>query len=239
MTVYDLDHLTLGVRHLYASAERLRQETGLRSHEGGWLDVMPTAHRTIALPQGAYINVESVIDHHADLPPGVAAFRTWFEDTTRGGDHWMTWNLRARTRADLEDVARRFGGEVVTAPGARRPDGSTTTTIMAPGNAALTWARGLPNWYFHEDLTQHPARRTPMDHERPVREIAWLELGGDSAELEQHIGSETFAALPLRFVDAPAGLYGVGLTTADGDEIAVRAPSGAPGLAELAARTAS
>ncbi|WP_158566669.1 VOC family protein [Actinomadura craniellae] len=238
MPVYDLDHCTLGVRHLYASAERLRTETGLRSHEGGWLDTMPTAHRTIPLPGDAYVNVESVIDHHADLPPGVDAFRTWFEQTTRRGDHWMTWNLRARSRADLEDVARRFGGEVVTAPGARRPDGTTTTTVMAPGNAAVTWARGLPNWYFHPDLEQHPARRAPLTHERPLHEISWLEVGGDPAHLEEHIGTETFTALPLRFVDGPAGLYGVGLTTHDGEEIALRAPSGAPGLAELAARPA-
>ncbi|TDB81287.1 VOC family protein [Actinomadura sp. KC216] len=237
MAVYDLDHFTLGVRHLYASAERLRGETGLRCHEGGWLDAVPTAHRTIPLPGDAYVNVESVIDHHAELPPGVGAFRDWFEQTTRRGDHWMSWNLRARSRADLEEVARRFGGEVVTAPGARRPDGSTWSTAMAPGNVAVTWGRGLPNFYFHEDMARHPARRAPMDHERPLRGIGWLEVGGDPAELEEHVGAETFAALPLRFVDGPAGLYGVGLTTRDGEEIALRAPSGAPGLAELAARS--
>lgn len=161
----------------------------------------------------AYVNVESVIDHHAELPPGVDAFRARFEETIRRGDHWMTWNLGARSRADLEEVARRLGGEVVTAPGARRPDGTTGTTIMAPGDASKTWARGLPNRYFHEDLTRHPARLAPMDHERPLREIAWLEVGGDPAEVEEHVGAETFAALPLRFVDGPAGLHGVGLAT--------------------------
>ena len=35
MARYDLDHLTLGVRHLYASCERLRNDHGLQSHEGG------------------------------------------------------------------------------------------------------------------------------------------------------------------------------------------------------------
>ncbi|WP_170223475.1 VOC family protein [Nonomuraea turkmeniaca] len=236
MPVYDLDHVTLGVRHLYESAERLRRETGLRSHEGGWLSVMPTAHRVIPLPGDACINVESVIDHYAELPVGVDAFRTWFEETTRQADHWMTWNLRARSYADIEDVARRFGGEVVTSPGAQRPDGSSATTVMAPGNAALTWARGLPNWYFYDDMDQHPARRTPMTHERPLLAVAWLEIGGDPAEVEEHIGTETFETLPLRFVAESAGLYGVGLRTRDGEEIALRAASGAAGLAELAAR---
>lgn len=235
MPGYELDHITLGVRHLYESAERLRRETGLRSHEGGWLRGMPTANRIIPLPGDAHINVESVIDHHAELPPAFGAFRAWFEETTRRGDHWMTWNLRARSRADLEDVARRFGGEVVTAPGTQYPDGTSATTVMAPGNAALTWARGLPNWYLHEDLDGHAARRTPMTHERPLLAVAWLELGGDPAEVEEHIGTETFQALPLRFVSDVPGLHGVGLTTRDGEEIAVRAPSAAPGLAELAA----
>ncbi|WP_165977882.1 VOC family protein [Nonomuraea diastatica] len=236
MPVYDLDHVTLGVRHLYESAERLRRETGLRSHEGGWLRVMPTAHRVIPLPGDAFVNVESVIDHHAELPPGVDAFRTWFEETTRQADRWMTWNLRARSHADLEDVARRLGGEVVTSPGAQRPDGSSATTVMAPGDAGLTWARGLPNWYYHEDMSRHPGRSTPMTHERPLLAVAWLEIGNDPAEVEEHIGKETFETLPLRFVPGGPGLHGVGLSTRDGEEIAIRAASGAAGLAELAAR---
>ncbi|MEO3803019.1 VOC family protein [Nonomuraea sp. B1E8] len=236
MPVYDLDHVTLGVRHLYESAERLRRETGLRSHEGGWLQVMPTAHRVIPLPGDAFINVESVIDHYAELPPGVGAFRTWFEQTTRKADHWMTWNLRASSYADLEEVARRLGGEVVTSQGAQHPDGSSATTVMAPGDAGMTWARGLPNWYYHEDMSRHPARTAPMTHERPLVAVAWLEIGNDPAEVEEHLGKETFDALPLRFVSGGPGLHGVGLRTEDGEEIAVRAASGAAGLAEFAAR---
>ncbi|MFW6724826.1 VOC family protein [Streptomyces sp. MAR4 CNY-716] len=239
MTVYDLDHLTLGVRHLYKGAERLRRETGLRSHEGGWLDQMPTANRIVPLPGDAFLNIESVIDPATeDLPPGIGAFAAWFAGTTQRADHWMSWNLRTRTLADLEEVARRFGGKVVTAPGSHRPDGTVATTVMAPGDAALTWARGLPNFYYHADMAAHPARRVPHTHERPLQRIAWLEVGGDPRELARHIGSATYATLPLRFVDAPPGLHGIGLTTRDGEELAVRAPSAAAGLAELAARTA-
>jgi hypothetical protein len=233
MPVYDLDHVTLGVRHLYDGAERLRRATGLRSEEGGWLPEMPTAHRTVPLPGGAAINIESVIDHFAPMPPGVAAFASWFEETTRAGDHWMSWNLRARTRDDLEAVARRLGGRVVTAPGANRPDGTTTTTVMAPGDAGMTWARGLPNFYLHDEA-HRPTTPGPA-HARPLRAVAWIEVGADPAELEAHIGTETFERLPLRVVDGPAGLRAIGLSTLDGEEIVVRAPSAAPGLAALAA----
>ncbi|ACQ80556.1 hypothetical protein Bcav_2305 [Beutenbergia cavernae DSM 12333] len=237
MPVYDLDHVTLGVSHLYEGAERLRRTTGLRSVEGGWLTEMPTAHRVVPLPGGAYINVESVIARPADLPPPVRLFAGWFEGVTATGDHWMTWNLRARSRADLEEVARRLGGDVVVARGANRPDGTHATTIMAPGNAATTWARGLPNFYFHEDAPDHPARAR-VEHEPPVTEVAWLEIGAREDELVEHIGVETFGALPLRLVDGPAGLHALGLRTAVGTEIVVRADSAAPALADLARQVA-
>ncbi|MFC7624778.1 VOC family protein [Microlunatus sp. GCM10028923] len=234
MTAYELDHVTLGVSHLYDGAERLRRATGLRSAEGGWLTGMPTAHRVVPLPGGAYINVESVIARPAELDPGVRMFAGWFEDVTAAGDHWMTWNLRVRSRAELQAVADRLGGEVVTAPGANRPDGTTTTTVMAPGNAAMTWARGLPNFYLRDDQAAQPR----VEHERPVTKIAWLEIGADRAELVDHVGAETFEFLSLRLVDGPAGLRAIGLTAADGDEIVIRADSAAPALAEIARRVA-
>jgi hypothetical protein len=234
MARYDLDHVTLGVRHLYAGCDRLRVEHGLRSYEGGWQHEVPTAHRIVPLPGDAYVNVESVIDHDAPLPGPLDAFRRWFEDSTRAGEAWMTWCLRARTYDDLVDVARRFGSEVVTRDGVVRPDGTEVTSVMAPASLDRTWARGLPNWYYHADLADHPSRRHPPAHEPPLAEVAWLEVGGDPQVLEDHVGAETFAALPLRFVDRPAGLYGLGLDTVGGDTIAIRAESAAPGLAELA-----
>ncbi|GAB3767491.1 VOC family protein [Microlunatus parietis] len=237
MTFYELDHVTLGVSHLYDGAERLRRATGLRSAEGGWLTGMPTAHRVVPLPGGAYINIESVIARPADPDPGVRMFAGWFEDVTAAGDHWMTWNLRVRSRAELQAVADRLGGEVVTAPGATRPDGTTTTTVMAPGNAATTWARGLPNFYLRDDQVG-PLVAAQVEHERRLTKIAWLEIGADRAEVVEHIGAETLELLPLRLVDGPVGLRAIGLTAADGDEIVIRADSAAPTLAELASRIA-
>lgn len=237
MALYELDHVTLGVRHLYEGCERLRDATGLGSCEGGWQRIVPTANRVIPIPGDAYINVESVIDHHAPLPDPIDAFRRWFEDATRDGeDRWMTWCLRTRTYEDLEAVARRFGSDVARRDSAVRADGTVVMSAMAPNSAAQTWARGLPNWYFHTDMAQHPARRSRAAHRRPLTALAWLQVGGDPAELEDHIGSETFASLPLRCVERPTGLYGVGITTTDGDEIAIRADSAAPALAAIAAQ---
>ncbi|MEV5824170.1 hypothetical protein AB0L25_01190 [Spirillospora sp. NPDC052242] len=87
-------------------------------------------------------------------------------------------------------------------------------------------------------IVRRRSRSSPRRSRTPCRPRSpTIRLGGDPAEVEEHIGAETFAALPLRFVDGPAGLRGLGLTARDGAEIALRAPSAAPGLAELAART--
>lgn len=236
MPLYELDHVTLGVRHLYAACDRLRDETGLESYEGGWQRFIPTAHRIVPLPGDAYINVESVIDHQALLPPPAAAFRRWFDDTLgEGDDHWMTWCLRTKSYEDLEGIARRFGTDIAKGEGAIRPDGAVGARVMAPDGIFHTWAKGLPNWYFHADMSVHPSRRHPAEHREPLQEIAWLEVGGEPAELEQHLGGATFENLPLRFVDRPTGLYGLGITTAGGNEVALRRRSGAPALATIAA----
>lgn len=234
MPLYELDHLTLGVRHLYASADRLRDETGLESVEGGWQRFVPTGHRIVPLPGDVYLNVESVIDHQAPLPPPAAAFRRWFDESVEAGDdRWMTWCLRTKTYEDLEEVARRFGTEVVKGEGGIQPNGVVGARVMAPDGIANTWAKGLPNWYFHADMAVHPSRRHAVEHRKPLRRIAWLEVGGEPSVFEKHLGSETFESLPLRFVDRPTGLYGVGLTTVDGEEIAIRRESAAPALAAI------
>jgi hypothetical protein len=76
-------------------------------------------------------------------------------------------------------------------------------------------------------MARHPARET-VTHRRAVSGLAWMEVGGDPAEMEEHVGREVFARLPLRFCDRPGGLYGVGLATNDGDDIVIRKKAGAP-----------
>jgi hypothetical protein len=102
-----------------------------------------------------------------------------------------------------------------------------------------TWARGLPNWYFHEDMSSHPSRLAGRGHGTSLREIAWIEVGGDPAILRRHLGEEAFEALPVRFVDGPGGLYGLGILTARDEEIAIRRDSAAPTLAAILGGTAT
>jgi Glyoxalase-like domain len=229
--VYELDHFSLGVRNLYEGCHRLREETGLDNYDGGWFRGVGIANRIVPLPGDAYIEVEAVIDHYQPVADGEPArFKRWFEDTLKGGDdHWMFWCLRTKTLEDLDDVARRFGTTVTTVEGRIRPNGFVGSMTLAP-DVDSAFARGLPNWYFTPDPSVYPSRERTVEHRRPLREIAWLEVGGDARELEEHVGTATFDSLPLRFVDRPAGLYGVGLKTVDGDEIAIRKESAVPYL---------
>jgi hypothetical protein len=226
--MYELDHFSLGVRNLYEGCHRLREETGLDNYDGGWFRGVGIGNRIIPLPSDTFIEVESIIDHFepADGPAGWV--KRWFEDTLKDGeDHWMFWCLRTKTLEELEDVARRFGTTVATVEGRIRPTGYIGSMTLTP-NIDSAFARGLPNWYYTPDFSLHGAREQIVEHRQPLREIAWLEVGGDPRELEEHVGTETFDSLPLRFVERPAGLYGVGLTTVDGEEIAIRKESAVP-----------
>jgi hypothetical protein len=227
MALYFLDHFSLGTRYLYEGCHRLREETGLDNYDGGWFPGTGIANRIVPLPGDVYIEVESIVDQYSAPRGNVIA--DWFKETLNGGeDHWMFWCLRTATREDLEDVAARFGSSVSSGLGRFHPSGAARQSNRAPREHA-PWARGLPNWYFVDDMSMHPSRQ-PVQHAKPLAAIAWLEVGGSAKDMEEHVGSETFETLPLRFVGQPAGLYGLGLTAESGEEIAIRRPAAASNL---------
>ena len=216
----ELDHISLGVRNIYEGAHRLREETGLDNYEAGYLPPA-IANRIVPLPNDVFIEVESWVD-----AGGANAFGQWFIDATAAGDAWMFWCLRASTMEEMEAIAERLGSVVFTAQSARiKPNGEEVGWTVSPASMK-PWAAGLPNWYYREDPTRHPAR-TPVNHRRNFTGVTWMEVGGDPAVMEEHVTSEVFERLPLRFVDQPPGLYAVAIGTDDGDEVVIRASSAA------------
>jgi hypothetical protein len=224
--VIHLDHICLGVRNIYEGAHRLREETGLDSYNGGFFPGSGLANRIVPLPGDVYFEVESVVDA---TDASASPIAPWFLEATATEDSWMFWALRADTVAELHEIADRVGGTVREGPQSPvriRPDGVVLRAALAPSGSVGLWGRGLPNWYCHEDMARHPARTT-VKHRRRVSGVAWMEVGGDPAEMEAHVGPEVFARLPLRFCDGAGGLYAVGLSTDDGDEIVIRKRSAA------------
>ena len=217
----ELDHISLGVRNIYEGAHRLREETGLDNYEAGFLPPA-LANRIVPLPGDFFIELESWID-----AGDVNTWGQWFIDSTAAGDAWMFWCLRATTMEEMEAIADRLGSSVFTTKAARiKPDGEEVGWTVAPASMK-PWAAGLPNWYYREDPTRHPAR-TAVNHRRPFTGVSWLEVGGDRAVMQEHVGSEVFERLPLRFVDQPPGLYAVAIGTEDGNEVVIRASNAAP-----------
>jgi hypothetical protein len=223
--MYSLDHISLGTRHLYEGCHRLREEYGLDNYDGGWFKGTGIAARIIPLPGDAFIIVESVVDQRA----AVGASRTfddWFDRTVGGGqDHWMFWCLRTESLAGLEEIAERLGSPVVKSNSRIQPTGEIVGAHWRTSSAEA-WAKGLPNCFFWDDMSGHPSRRG-VRHTQPLTEVSWLELGGDAKVMKEHIGAETFDSLDLRFVEEVPGLYGVGIRTDGGEEIAIRLGAGA------------
>ena len=217
----ELDHMSLGVRNLYEGAHRLREETGLDNYEGGWLG--GAANRIVPLPGDFFIEIESWVAAGEPHP-----FAKFVVDSTADGNSWNFWCLRASSMEEMEAIAERLGTTTqVVEGGMMTADGRSLGWTMTPSTTEC-WAEGLPNWYFYEDERgPHPAR-TAVNHRRPFTGVAWMEVGGDPAVMEEHVTSEVFERLPLRFVDQPPGLYAVGIGTEDGDEVVIRGASSVP-----------
>jgi hypothetical protein len=246
--MYNIDHISLGTRHLYEGCHRLREEYGLDNYDGGWFKGTGIADRIVPLPGDVYVVVESVVDQRA-LVDEVGASDDGFDAATLlrgpsplsraslialgllaavggGQDHWMSWGLRTESLEELEELAERLDSPIVRSDHRILPSGDTVGPHRRTPSADKSWAKGLPNWYFWDDMSDHPSRRE-VQHAEPLAEVSWLELGGEANAMKEHIGAETFASLDLRFVDGVPGLYGVGLRTRGGEEIAVRFPAGA------------
>jgi hypothetical protein len=230
--MYSIDHISLGIRHIYEGCHRLREEYGLDNYDGGWFRGTGIANRIVPLPGDSYLEMESVVDQRA-AGEQLKIFDDWFGRALGGGqDHWMFWSLRTESLEELEEMAARLGSPAPRTGGAGRiyPTGETQgshwNTPSAITSSMKLWAKGLPNFYFWGDMSHHPSRRE-VQHTQPISGVSWLEVGGDAKAMKEHIGAETFDSLDLRFVQEVPGLYGVGISTQSGEEIAIRNGSGA------------
>ncbi|MEU6133025.1 VOC family protein [Saccharopolyspora sp. NPDC047091] len=217
--MFHLDHLCLGVRDRDAAVRRIEEETGLAHYDGGAF-AGGLVNTIFPLGGDVYLEVEAVTTPASEQDPAVA----WFDRAVADGDRWMFWCLRADTLDEMEQVARRFGGEVARRPGRVQPDGTQRiiTTAPGPGRAFDTcWRRGLPNWFYREDPGTNPDRGTTERGDRGVA-VTRLEVGGDAAELREHLGAHTFDRLPLVVVPGRPGVRSVSVRTESGREVTLR-----------------
>ena len=130
--------------------------------------------------------------------------------------------------ADRLELEIAHEGKVVdgkeTAWKRRRPNGKSHRNENVPDDRHHGWPRGLPMFmrWPDEDAGDHPdliPEAFAVEHRVTPRGIAWVEVGDE--QLTREWLGPAIDDLDVRFVDSPAGLYGMGVRT-DSGEVAVR-----------------
>jgi hypothetical protein len=130
------------------------------------------------------------------------------------------------TLEELQAIAQKKRYTLAQMPIARiRPNGYVLRAFSAP-SALTTWPRGLPNWYWFEDLPMHPSGQPPVSWPNITRPdgIAWIEVGGTEKEMYDWLDVPV-GTFPFKFNGKLPGLYAIGVKTMKGGEVVIRRPS--------------
>jgi hypothetical protein len=210
-----IDHIAIGSANLYEASHRLREETGLGFYDGGWFK-MGIANKIFPLGEGAYIEVESVVDP-GKFKPGTPVTDFFYKEMN--DDHFTGLCLRVDSMEELQEVAKRHNTTVLEGDAAERirTSGPRMITHQAP-SAADTWPKGLPNWYFFEDITIHPSGQPVLPAPGLVSPlgIAWLEMGGTESQMTDWLGVPA-SGYPFKFNGKALGLYTVAVKSDRGE----------------------
>lgn len=201
-----IDHVVYATGDLDRSAERFRRDLGLDSTPGGRHPAWGTANRIVPLGEG-YLELVAIVE------PATAERSTFGRLVAERAEGWAAICVATN---DLDATASRLGLEV--SDGRRdRPDGTAIRWRSAgvEDPRREPWMPFFIEWAIPSDL--HPGRARAGHGVRPSG-IAWVEVGGDASRLRDWLGDEE---LPIRVVDAVAGIRAAAIATAEG-EIEIR-----------------
>jgi hypothetical protein len=215
----EIDHVLLGCRNLYLTAEKLRDEAGLECYEGGYFKGIGLAQKIVPLGNFQYLEIESIIDvEEANASERVIGRHIL--EVTGQKPTFISSYLRTD---DFDGHVRRLGLETWD-PRKTSPTGEErkAVALVAP-RVDETIGNALPIWFQMNDMTRHSANRS-VNHRRAPNGIAWLELGGDVDRIREWIGPEV-DSLPLRLTGGEPGINAVAVRMADGTEVVIRPTS--------------
>lgn len=214
-----VDHFLLAARNMFDCTERLREQTGLDSYDGGWFPREGLAQKLVPLGNDQYIEIEGVVDLDVlEDPDGPLEAGRWVVDAVAEGDALAGWWVLTD---DLDGVCERLGIEVFTVS-KTLADGQVRSGQGAPPSLDAL-SQGLPMFWTVNDMEAHAGRVT-VDHRDEPQGIAWMEVGGDEQVMRDWLGPEA-DQLPLRYVGGSPGLKAVALNLESAGEIVLR-PSG-------------
>lgn len=199
-----LDHVVYGVADLDQAGRHLLATAGLASVAGGRHPGWGTGNRIAPLGD-SYLEMLAVVDPtEAALDPVGGGFARLLA----GGDRPLLWVLATD---DLEGVASRLG-LAVRAKSRQLPGGGRIAWRSAGIEAALA-NPALPFFITREGAASEHPGRIPCAHPAQARDIAWVGVGADPAELAEWLGGQE---VPVRIGGAP-GVNAVGITTPTGE----------------------
>ena len=198
-----LDHVLMPVADLDAEGQRLVEEFGLASVEGGRHEAFGTANRIVPLGD-AYLEIVAVVEPEV---AGAAPFGRWVAAAaSRGG-----LGAYALSTPDLDAVARRLGGMAVIPGERRRPDGTVLRWRLAGQETAL--AEPFLPFFLTWDVPAgaHPSRERAV-HSVRVRGLERLEVAGDEDRLRRWLDTDP-AELGVHVVPGPPAVRSLTVST--------------------------
>ena len=219
-----LDHFSISSPNLYYGAHRLRLESTLSFYDGGHFANGDHANRVFPLGANTYLELNGIVNAESVADPKNRPW--WYGHVQTKGECFTGFGFRVDTLEELEAIAKRKNYTIAKAPITRVwPNGYVLRARSAP-SVQTTWPKGLPNWYWFEDLAMHPSGQPPMSWPNITRPdgVAWIEVGGTEKTMSDWIGVPG-GTFPFRFNGKLPGLYAIGVKTMKGGEIVIRRPS--------------
>jgi hypothetical protein len=232
-----IDHVCIATRNLYQGADNLREETGLDTYDAGWFTGRGMAQRVAPLGRFTFIEINSVID----LDEAKRHFYSkWYEAVLSDAgreDRFIGFEIAVDTVDELQAIADRLNlsiasagehhGDVEVSWDHRLPSGRRLDNLNVPNDRNHQWPHGRPMFMLWKDKAGgHPdtiPEAATVAHRVHPSGIAWVEVG-DEALTRPWVGPEG-DQLDIRYVDAPAGLYAVGIRTDNGEIVVRRKPA--------------
>jgi hypothetical protein len=244
---YHINHFSLGARNAFASAARLRKETGLSFWTGEWLrdiscHMFPLGHG--ADGKDAFIEMQCSIDAHGHLKDTRPNYRydVLSVDNEYNGDYWTGLMLGVDSLADLEAIAKRLGGDVTpedshTNPYNHflRPDGYVLGYQSAPRFALGRpdkWHMDLPGIYYYPDVPGRTSNQpvVAVPHMRRPAGVKWVMFGGTNEMLSDWMGVDAEKSIPVRFNGKGVGPWEVCVAMEDGRDVIIQRPAAASAI---------
>src|SRR3954471_15745319 len=185
-----IDHVIYACADLDAAAARVEAELGVAARGGGRHEPIGTRNRIVPLG-GGYLELLAVAD-----PAEAAASdlgRAVQERTAATGDGLMGWAVAVD---DVEPVAARLGTAISTIA-------RSGLTARLTGVAEAMRELSLPFL-----IARDPGVADPAGSRGGTGGIAWVEVAGDAARLEDWLGG---AALPVRVVEGAPAVRAIGV----------------------------